>query len=56
MMNTPFDINFEKRIIKKEAEKCWEKLMKHASRRKLEPGFVYGEFWKNLNRLARKKF
>lgn len=56
MMNTPFDINFEKRIIKKEAEKCWENLMEYASRRNLEPEFVYGEFRENLNRLAREEF
>ena len=55
-MNTPFDVNFEKQLIKKEAEKYWENLMEHADRRKLEPEFVYGELLKNLNRLARKTF
>lgn len=56
MLNVPFDVNFEKQLIKKEAEECWENLMEHASRRNLEPEFVYGKFWKNLNRLAREKF
>lgn len=56
MLNVPFDINFEKELIKKEAEECWENLMEHASRRNLELEFVHREFRENLNRLAREKF
>ena len=44
MLNVPFDVNFEKQLIKKEAEECWENLMEYASRRNLEPDFVHREF------------
>ena len=56
MLNVPFDVNFEKQLIKKEAEECWENLMEYASRRNLEPNFVHRECRENLNRLAREEF
>ena len=31
MLNVPFDVNFEKQLIKKEAEECWENLMEYAT-------------------------
>lgn len=56
MLNVPFDVNFEKQLIKKEAEECWKNLMEYASERNLEPDFVHREFRENLNRLAREEF
>ena len=54
MINLPFDIRYEKQLIKKEAEECWETLMEHASERCLER--EYGEFLENLYRLAKENF
>lgn len=52
MLNVPFDVNFEKQLIKKEAEECWENLMEYASRRNLEPDFVHREFRETLMQAA----
>ena len=56
MINLPFDIRYEKQLIKKEAAEWWDKLMEHASERCLEREFVYGEFLENLYRLAKENF
>lgn len=49
-----FDINFEKLLIKKEAEECLENLMEHADRRELEKDFVFEEFLKQFKILIKK--
>lgn len=49
-----FDLNFEKQIIKTYAEETYEFLIDRADSRQLEKDFVFQEFSKQLNSLAKK--
>ena len=49
-----FDLNFEKQIIKNYAEETYEFLIDRADSRQLEKDFVFQEFLKQLNVLAKK--
>ena len=49
-----FDINFEKQLIKGDAEETFENLVYRANSRQLEKDFVFEEFLKQLNALAKK--
>ena len=49
-----FDLNFEKQIIKNYAEETYEFLIGRADSRQLEKDFVFREFLKQLNVLAKK--
>ena len=49
-----FDINFEKQLIKNDAEEAFENLEYRANSRQLEKYFVFQEFLKELNALAKK--
>lgn len=49
-----FDINFEKQLIKNDAEEVYENLVYRANSRQLEKDFVFEEFLKQLNALAKK--
>lgn len=53
-MQIPLDINFEKQLIKKNAEEVYEYLIYAADSRQLEKDFVFEEFLKQLRRLAAK--
>ncbi|WP_182440022.1 hypothetical protein [Blautia obeum] len=49
-----FDLNFEKQLIKNYAEETYEFLIDRADSRQLEKDFVFQEFLKQLNALAKK--
>ena len=49
-----FDINFEKQLIKSDAEEAFENLVYRANSRQLEKDFVFQEFLKQFNALAKK--
>ena len=49
-----FDINFEKQLIKDDVEEAFENLVYRADSRKLEKDFVFHEFLKQFNELAKK--
>lgn len=49
-----FDINFEKQLIKSDAEEAFENLVYRANSRQLEKDFVFQEFLKQFNTLAKK--
>lgn len=51
-----FDINFEKQLIKADAEETFENLIYRANSRQLEKGFVFQEFLKQFNALVKKKW
>ena len=49
-----FDINFEKQLIKGDAEEAFDNLVYRANSRNLEKDFVFQEFLKQFNELAKK--
>lgn len=49
-----FDINFEKQLIKDDAEEIFEDLVYRANSRQLEKDFVFQEFLKQFNKLTKK--
>lgn len=49
-----FDLNFEKQLIKNYAEETYEFLIDRSDSRQLEKDFVFQEFLKQLNVLAKK--
>lgn len=49
-----FDIKFEKQLIKSDAEEAFENLIYRANSRQLEKDFVFREFLKEFNVLAKK--
>lgn len=49
-----FDINFEKQLIKADAEETFENLIYRANSRQLEKDFVFQEFLKQFNALIKK--
>lgn len=49
-----FDINFERELIKDEAEYTYKTLINKANSRYLEPDFVFEEFLKHFNAIAKK--
>lgn len=49
-----FDINFERQLIKDEAEYTYKTLINKANSRYLEPDFVFEEFLKQFNAIAKK--
>lgn len=49
-----FDIKFEKQLIKGDAEEAFENLIYRANSRQLEKDFVFREFLKQFNVLAKK--
>lgn len=49
-----FDINFEKQLIKADAEETFENLIYRANSRQLEKDFVFQEFLKQFNALVKK--
>lgn len=49
-----FDINFEKQLIKDDAEEAFESLVYRANSRQLEKDFVFQEFLKQFNALVKK--
>ena len=49
-----FDIDFEKQLIKNDAEEAIENLIYRANSRQLEKNFVFQEFLKQFNALAKK--
>ncbi len=49
-----FDINFERELIKDEAEYTYKTLINKANSRYLEPDFVFEEFLKQFNAIAKK--
>lgn len=49
-----FDIDFEKQLIKDDAEEAFESLVYRANSRQLEKDFVFQEFLKQFNALVKK--
>lgn len=49
-----FDINFEKQLIKGDAEEAYENLVYRANSRQLEKDFVFREFLKQFNALVKR--
>ncbi len=49
-----FDIKFEKQLIKGDAEEVFENLIYRANSRQLEKDFVFQEFLKQFNAIAKK--
>lgn len=49
-----FDVNFEKQLIKADAEETFENLIYRANSRQLEKDFVFQEFLKQFNALVKK--
>lgn len=49
-----FDINFEKKLIKNDAEEVYESLVYRANSRQLEKDFVFEEFLRQFNALVKK--
>lgn len=49
-----FDIDFEKQLIKDDAEEAFESLVYMANSRQLEKDFVFQEFLKQFNALVKK--
>ena len=49
-----FDIDLEKQLIKDDAKETFENLIYRANSRQLEKDFVFREFLKQFNALAKK--
>ena len=49
-----FDINFEKQLIKSDAEEVYESLVNRANSRQLEENFVFEEFLRQFKALVKK--
>ena len=54
LMIGTFDIDFEKQLIKDDAKETFENLIYRANSRQLEKDFVFREFLKQFNALAKK--